>query len=112
METELGLDRQMGFGTELRPGGGKPRTHAEQKATSQVRLKKRPGKGPGLPRAESHLYFAVSAEAPEEFRGQQGFKMTSQPTAVFPRGQRGMAPFPRAGAGVIGTKKHPTLVPL
>lgn len=48
---------------EQRPGGGKPRTHAEQRATSQVRLKKRPWKGPGLPRAESHLYFAVSTEA-------------------------------------------------
>lgn len=44
-------------------------------------------------RAESNLYFAVSGDAPEGFRGQQGFKMTSQPTAVFQRGQKGMAPF-------------------
>lgn len=35
------------------------------------------GRGPGTPTAESDLSVAVIGEAPEDFRDQQGFKMTS-----------------------------------
>ena len=81
LETELGLERQRGFGHvetaregkasrqreqhEQRHGGGKARRHVEKRATSQVWLNKGPSKQ-GLGQG---LYLCVSGEAPEGFRG-------------------------------------------
>lgn len=94
---------------EQRHGGGRSRVkevHRAKSNQSSVAQEEIQERGPGLPRAESDLNVAVSGEA-LGFRGQQGFKMTSQSTGVFQRGRVGWLHFSRAGTGVILTKKHP-----
>lgn len=95
METELGLERQTGFGhvskgMEVEGEGSTWRKECDQSSVAQEETQ---GRGPGTPRAESDLGVAVSGKAPEDVRDQQGFKMTSQPTGKFQRGQREMAAF-------------------